>query len=314
MNGTVSWGDRVQAYLSYRRGLGFSLTAESLYLPQFARFAEQQHASRLTTQLAMDWACSSMSQTAITRSNRITRLRDFARYCQKFDPGGEIPPVGLFGRTRRRLVPHIYTDQELAELLDATSKLRPRDGLRPLTYRTIYGLLASCGLRIGEAIRLARTDVDLDSGVLSISGTKRHKSRFVPLHSSAVRALETYAYQRDRTVPSPQSRHFFLLDNGQSPTRRRVCCALHRLADELGWKPRGDYPKHRVQDFRHTFIVRNVLRAFEAGLDADRVVLALSTYVGHNHVADTYWYVTGIPELMAVAGERFQNYSNVVMP
>jgi integrase/recombinase XerD len=286
---------------------------ESLYLPQFARFAEQKRAQRLTVQLAIDWACTSKRQTPITRAHRIMRLRGFAKYCQRFDPDGEIPPIGLFGRTRRRLVPHIYTEHELTELLDATSKLRPTDGLRPLTYRTIYGLLASCGLRIGEAIRLTRTDVDLDCGVLAISDTKRHKSRFVPLHSSAVRALEIYAHQRDRRVSSPQSNHFFLLDNGKPPTRARICCALHGLANELGWKARGDYPRHRLQDFRHTFVVRNLLRAFEAGLDADRVVLALSTYVGHNHVADTYWYVTGVPELMEIAGERFQNYSEVVL-
>ena len=313
MNGTVSWSDRVTAYLLYRRSLGFSLMPESLYLPQFAQFAEQKHAPRLTVQLAIDWACTSKCQSPITRANRIKRLRGFAKYCQRFDPDGEIPPIGILGRTRRRLVPHIYTEQELTELLDATSKLRPTDGLRPLTYRTIYGLLASCGLRINEAIRLTRADVDLDCGVLAIGDTKRHKSRFVPLHSSAVRALETYAHQRDLRVLSPQSDRFFLLDNGKPPTRPRICCALHRLANELGWKPRGDYPQHRVQDFRHTFVVRNILRAFEAGLDADRVVLALSTYVGHSHVADTYWYVTGIPELMAIAGERFQNYAKGVL-
>jgi integrase len=198
MNGTVTWDARVDAYLSYRRSLGFSLTPESLYLPQFARFAEQQHAARLTVQLAIDWACTSKRQTPITRAYRIMRLRGFAKYCQKFDPDAEIPPLGLFGRTRRRLVPHIYTEQELAELLDATSNLRPRDGLRPLTYRTVYALLASCGLRIGEATRLTRTDVDLDCAVLSIRGTKRHKNRFVPLHPSTVVALETYTRQRDR--------------------------------------------------------------------------------------------------------------------
>jgi integrase/recombinase XerD len=314
MNETVSWTDRVNAYLSYRRSVGFSPLPESLYLPQFARFAEQQHASRLTVQLAMDWACTAKRPTPITRAYRILRLRGFAKYCQKFDPDTEIPPLGLFGRTRRRLVPHIYTQQELAELLEATSELHPRDGLRPLTYRTIYGLLASCGLRIGEAIRLTRTDVDLAGGVLSITGTKRHKSRFVPLHASAVRALAAYAQERDRRALWPQSNHFFLLDNGKPPRRPRLCCTLHRLADDLGWKPRGDYPHHRLQDFRHTFIVSNILRAFEAGLEMDRVVLALSTYVGHNHVTDTYWYVTGVPELMAMAGERFRTYSQAVMP
>ena len=286
---------------------------ESLYLPQFARFAEQQHAPRITVQLAIDWACTSKRQTPITRAHRIIRLRGFAKYCQKFDPDGEIPPHWpVWANTPSPGAPYLHRAGDSLTFLEATSNLRPRDGLRPLTYRTVYALLASCGLRIGEATRLTRADVDLDCGVLSIRGTKRHKSRFVPLHSSTVGALETYAQQRDRRVLSPQSDHFFLLDNGRPPTRPRICCTLQRLANDLGWKPRGDYAQHRVQDFRHTFIVRNILRAFEAGLDADRVVLALSTYVGHDHVADTYWYVTGIPELMAMAGERFQNYSKAV--
>lgn len=137
MNGTVSWGDRVTAYLSYRRSLGFSLMPESSYLPQFARFAEQKQAPRLTVQLAIDWACTSKCQTPIARAHRTMRLRGFAKYCQRFDPNGEIPPIGLFGRTRRRLVPHIYTEQELTELLDATSKLRPTDGLRVVSKNSI---------------------------------------------------------------------------------------------------------------------------------------------------------------------------------
>lgn len=312
MNGTSSWGAWVDAYLAYRRSLGFSLMPESFYLPQFASFAEQHHATSLTAQLAIDWACTSKRHTPITRANRIMRLRGFAKYCQKFDSAVEIPPLGLFGRTKRRLVPHIFTDQEITDLLDATSKLRPCDGLRPLTYRAIFALLASCGLRIGEVTRLTRADVDLDCGVLSICDTKRHKSRFVPMHSSTAGALGIYAQERDRRVVSPQSDHFFLLDNGKPPSRPRICCTLHGLANDLGWKPRGDYAHHRVQDFRHTFIVSNILRALQAGLDVDRVVLALSTYVGHNHVADTYWYVTGIPELMEIAGKRFENYSEVM--
>jgi len=312
MSRTASWGTRVDAYLAYRRSLGFSLMPESFYLPQFARFAEEQHAPRITAQLAIDWVCTSKRQSPITQANRIMRLRGFAKYCQKFDSATEIPPLGLFGRTKRRLVPHIFSKKEITDLLGATDNLRPRDGLRPLTYRAVFALLASCGLRIGEVTRLTRADVDLDCGVLSICGTKRHKSRFVPMHWSTVGALKIYAQERDRRVLSPQSDHFFLLDNGRTPSRPRVCCTLQSLANDLGWKPRGDYAQHRVQDFRHTFIVRNIQRALQAGLDANRVVLALSTYVGHNHVADTYWYVTGIPELMAIAGKRFKNYSRVM--
>ena len=308
---TASWRSRVDAYLSYRRGLGFSLIPDALYLAQFARLAQRRHAQHLTVTLAIEWACMSKRPTAITRANRIMRLRGFARYCQRFDPGGEIPPPGLFGRTRRRLMPHIYTEQEVTSLLEATSGLRPRGGLRPLTYRALCGLLASCGLRIGEALRLRRTDVDLNGGMLSIRNSKHHKSRFVPLHPTTVRALRAYVQQRDRRVAAPQSDHFFLLDNGKPPRRQQICCTLHTLTRQLGWRPRGDYPKHRVQDLRHTFIVRNMVRAIKRGRNAEQIVPALSAYVGHDNVSHTYWYITGTPQLMALAAQRFQHHAQV---
>jgi integrase/recombinase XerD len=312
MNGVPSWSARVKAYLAYRHKLGFALAVEGWSLPQFAHFAETRHAKHMTVQLAVDWACATKSKTRIARACRIIHLRGFAQYCQKFDPDGEVPPTGLFGSTQRRLVPHIYTDQEITDLLKATAILVPRHGLRPVTFHVLFGLLASCGLRIGEAIRLTRSDVDLREGVLSIRESKHHKSRFVPMHPTTVRALGAYAKQRDRKIHQPKSDRFFLTDKGQPLREPCVRWTLQRLTKALVWKVRGDYQRHRVHDFRHTFIVRSILRTFRRGQDADRVVLSLSTYAGHDHVSDTYWYVTGIPELMTVVSERFHRYAKVL--
>jgi integrase/recombinase XerD len=308
----ASWSARVEAYLAYRHSLGFALEAEGWCLPQFARFAAKRHAKRITVRLAVDWACATESPARITRACRILRLRGFARYCQKFDPQGEVPPTGLFGSTQRRPVPHIYSDPEMADLLQATARLSPRQGLRPLTFRVLFGLLAACGLRVGEAIRLTRSDVDLREGVLSIRKSKHHSSRFVPLHPSTVGALSAYATQRDSKISQPKSDRFFLTDRGQPLRVPCVRWTLQRLTKRLGWKVRGDYPRHRVRDFRHSFIVRSLLRAFKENQEVDRVVLALSTYAGHRCVAHTYWYVTAIPELMAVVSQRFHRCAEVM--
>ncbi|TQE95105.1 MAG: tyrosine-type recombinase/integrase [Spiribacter salinus] len=309
MSASVTWHSRVEAYLAYRRNLGFKLTIDGTQLKAFARFADDMgDQDRLTVGLAEQWARASERQDPFTWARRIEVLRGFARFCMRFEPATEIPPRDLFGAAHRRLVPHIYTDEELIALLEAANCLPSPNGLRPATCRTVFGLLAASGLRISEALALTRTDVDLVTGVLWIRETKRHKHRLVPLHPSTVKALRTYTRIRDQKLHYRASDHFFLRDDGQPTNQAIILYALQTLCCQLGFQPRGDYHRHRLHDLRHTFIVKSTLSFYEQGVDIDRAVLALSTYVGHAKVSDTYWYFTGIPELMALAGERFHRY------
>lgn len=313
MNASNFWLLRVEAYLVQRHSLDYKLAIDETVLKGFARFADalgDQYC--LTMVLAMQWAQDSKRDNPITRARRIEVLRGFARFCQRLDPATEIPPSGLFGPAHRRLIPHIYTEVELIALLNATDNLISRQGLRPATCRTIFGLLASSGLRISEATWLSRGDVDLDTGVLCIHETKFLKSRWVPLHPSTTHALNDYARLRDRIIPHPSCNRFFLSDEGQPVNRANILNTLQTICRQLGWKPRGDYVHHRLHDLRHTFIVRSLLRFYQQGIDIDHAVLALSTYVGHARVSDTYWYYTGIPELMSIAAERFQRYAQEV--
>lgn len=310
MSASVSWQSRAEAYLVYRRSLGFKLTIVETQLKAFARFADEIGGQdRLTMALAEQWACTSTRQSPLTWARRIEVLRCFARFCLRFEPATEIPPRELFGPAHRRLVPHIYTEDELVALLEAADHLSPPNGLRPATCRTVFGLLAASGLRISEALALTRTDVDLDAGVLCIHEAKFNKRRLVPLHPSTVKSLRAYAKLRDQKEMCPASEHFFLRDDGQPANQPGLLYALQALCRQLGWRPRGDHAHHRLHDFRHTFIVRSILRFYQQGIDVDRAVLALSTYVGHAKVSDTYWYITGIPELMAIAAERFHRYA-----
>lgn len=314
MNTPDSWMNRVEAYLAYRRSHGFNLSIDATQLRSFAHFAnEVGTASHLTVALAIAWARSSRRPTPLTWARRIEVLRGFARFCLREDPATEIPPRNLFGSAHRRLVPHIYTDTELSALLAAANGLAPERGLRPATCRCVFGLLATSGLRISEAMVLTRDDVDLKAGVLCIREAKFHQQRLVPLHPTVTASLSAYARCRDQLVPRPACDRFFLRDDGRPSNQSGMLYALQTLCQQLGWQPRGDYPRHRLHDMRHTFIVRSILRFYEQGIDVDRAVLTLSTYVGHAKVSDTYWYFTGIPELMAIAAERFRSYTQGAM-
>jgi len=309
MSARGSWMPRVEAYLAYRRHHGFELSIDATQLRSFARFADEiVTEDHLTVALAVAWAQTSRRMTPFTWARRIEILRGFARFCLREDAETEIPPRGLFGPAHRRLVPHIYTEAELCSLLEATHGLVPTEGLRPATCRCVFGLLAATGLRISEALTLTTADVDLDSGVLHIREAKFHQQRLVPLHPSVTDSLRAYVRWRDRLVPRPCCNRFFLRDDGNGANQPGILYALQTLCQQLGWQPRGDYRRHRLHDMRHTFIVRSMLRFYEQGVDIDRAILALSTYVGHANVSDTYWYVTGIPELMAIAAERFHLY------
>lgn len=315
MSARLFWMAQVEAYLAYRRRLGFELTIDATQLRSFARFADEiATEGHLTVPLAVAWAQASQRKAPFTWARRIEILRGFARFCQREDPATEVPPRSLFGSAHRRLVPHIYTKAELCTLLDATHGLAPTEGLRPATCHCVFGLLAATGLRIAEAVTQNVTDVDLDSGVLHIREAKFHQQRLVPLHPSVTDSLGAYARQRDRLVPRPCCDRFFLRDDGSGANQPGMLYALQTLCQQLDWQPRGDYRRHRLHDIRHTFIVRSMLRFYEQGVDIDRAILALSTYVGHAKVSDTYWYVTGIPELMAIAGDRFHLFTQGEAP
>lgn len=306
-----SWRKSVESYLSYKRKLGFDLRIDATRLYQFANLADEwQSEQYLTIDLCVRWAQASKKHDAITWSKRIDVLRGLAKYLKRFDSRNEVPPTDLFGSVKRRLIPHIFTDGELFVLLESTERLSPPGGLRPATCRTVFGLLSATGLRIGEALALTNEDVDIANDVLRIGASKGHRPRIVPLHSSVSSALKEYIRFRDRLIGrSSSTRYFFLMDNGKPVNKRQLLYALHVLCRQLNWQPRGDYPNHRLHDFRHTFIVHTAMRAYESGVDTDRQILALSSYVGHVKVSDTYWYFTGVPELMSIAAKRFEQYA-----
>lgn len=298
---------KVKAYLADRRGAGFTLSIAGNQLLSFARFADRSgYRGPLTLDLASRWALANTRGRMLTAARRIEVLRPFARYCLTFDPKTEIPPRRLFGPGHRRLTPHIYTAQEIGALVAASARLSPLNGLRPATCSTVFGLLSATGLRISEATSLRRQDVDLKRGLLHIRHAKFGKSRLVPLHPSTTRALQRYAQKRDHDSLSATTDAFFVFDHGQAAGTRKLQYAFREVCRELRWRARGGHREPRIHDIRHTFVCRRLQRWYEEGVDIDRNILTLSTYIGHAKVTDTYWYITATPELMAIAARRLE--------
>lgn len=301
----------VQQYLDARRQLGFELIAPGTELMRFARYADaREHRGPLTQDLIVGWAREHVKRTStVTAARRLEVIRPFIAYFRQIEPASEIPPVGTLGCGHRRLVPHIYTDQEVAQLLQATDCLTPHGGLRPLTYRTLFGLIAAAGLRLSEALNLAVRDVDLGASAITVRQTKFRKSRCLPLHSSVIQALGAYRLSRDCCHGTDPDMPFFVSQSGAALPRRTVEHVFRHMQSDLCWQARGDHPAPRIHDLRHTFAVRRLQCWREQDQSIDQALFWLCTYLGHAKISDTYWYLTGVPELMDSIGKRFERFT-----
>jgi integrase len=300
----------VEEYLSYRHKLGFQVKIEGQELLRFAHFADQaNHHSPLTADLAIRWAALPQKSDSIYRARRLDIVRRFAKYRALFDPATEILPEKIFGPSYRRSPPHIYSDKEIADLLLAASNLGSPNGLRRHTYRTLFGLLVCTGLRISEALKLKREDVDLNGAILNIKATKFKKTRLVPLHESAVKALRDYSQRRDRYHPCPKSNAFFLTEKGTPLKYWRTLMTFLSLSNQLGWRRPGQQRPPKIHDMRHSFAVKRLLLWYQEGANVDQKIAYLSTYLGHAKVTDTYWYFSAVPELLSVVARRFEHFA-----
>lgn len=289
-------------YIAMRRGFGYKLRCEALLLARFVTYMDQQGAAIITTKLAIDWATREASPP--TWPGRLSVVRTFARHLSSTEPRTQIPPTDMLAARQRR-TPYIYTDQEIRSLLDAMLAVCSTKGLHRWTFYCIFGVLAVTGLRIGEALRIKRDDVDLDGGLLAIRDTKFGKSRLVPIHSTTVAVLTDYAKRRDALFATPISPTFFVGEQGRALNHSAIHLIFRTVARRLGLRRPGDaYLGPRIHDLRHSYAVATLLRWYRAGDDVEQRLPILSTYLGHSHTSSTYWYLSACPELMEHAARR----------
>jgi integrase len=296
----------LEDYISIRRSLGSKLKQPAGLLRKFVAFLRTEGASRITTTLALRWATQPMGVEPYRWAARLGMVRRFAIWYSAIDPRTEIPSVHLLPFRRRRKPPHIYSDQEIQRIFRRTQQLRSPKKLRARTFTTLFGLLLATGMRVNEVLSLDRSDVDLDHGILHIRRTKFRKSRYVPVHPTTVIALKKYAEVRDHLFPTSSTPAFFISERGRRIPAKTAQGNFAKISQRVGLRAPAKYHGSgpRLHDLRHRFATRTLIQWYRAGLNVEQELPKLSTYLGHVHVNNTYWYLEAVPELLQLATER----------
>jgi integrase len=256
----------------------------------------------VTARLAVEWAGSLCGPA--TWSSRLSTVRAFARHMALTDPRTEIPPTGVFA-PQRRPRPFIYADAQIADLMASMAELHPT-GLQARTYQCFFGLIATSGLRFSEAADLLRADIDLIAGVITIRGTKFGKSRIIPVHETTGDALRRYVEERDCCPRRRASVYFFTGDRGAKLNHTNAHKTFIDWTRRAGLRQAGQSAGPRIHDLLHTFAIRTLTGWYAAGEDIERRLPELTTYLGHTHSEDTYWYLSACPELLEHARARLE--------
>ena len=300
-----------QEYLSMRRHLGFKLHDAGKGLLDFVTFMAQHRAPSITQALALAWAQQPSNAQPAYWARRLGFVRGFAQHRSATDPRTQIPADGLLPFQPQRARPYLYSDAEIRDLLRAALTMPcryARGQLRPWVYYCLFGLLSVSGLRLGEARNLELDDVDLTTAVLTIRGAKFGKTRLVPLHASTCTVLAEYLRRRQRHWgPRPVSSYVFVSSWGHRLDSGDIHRTFYALSRQVGLRGPSDHHGPRLHDLRHRFATQTLVHWYRSHQDPERRLPVLSAYLGHVHVADTQWYLSGSPELMRAAMRRLEH-------
>jgi integrase/recombinase XerD len=292
-----------EEYLAVRRAMGFKLDRHARILIDLVGYLESSGQDTITTRASLEWA------TRPAGHRRSGQRACQSRACSpdisaRSTAAGEIPPADLLPRARRRQAPYLYSEEEIAAVMAGTAGIYfPQ---RAATYRTLIGLLAVTGLRIGEAIALDRDDVDLAAGCLTVRAGKWNAARELPLHESTVIALAGYRDLRDRYWPRPKVSAFFLSMRGTRVHPGHFRDTFNDLCRQAGVIGRPGGRRPRIHDIRHSFAVATLVDWYREEADVASRLPRLSSYLGRSAPAATYWYLQATPELLALAAERLE--------
>jgi integrase/recombinase XerD len=296
--------DAARDYLRLRNSLGHDLAEYHRELPRFVAFLDAAGLPTVTVAAALAWTQGpDVDPASSIAPRRMTIARGFARYLAGLDEGTEVPPPGLIAGRRRWRPPFIYSPEDITALIAQARCLH--HPLLAATYATVIGLLAVTGLRIGEAIRLDRVDIDRDDAVLTIRESKFGKTRMVPLLGSTLAALEDYTHTRDQLCRHPATVSFFVSTTGTRLIYQVIQQRFRQLCNSAGIGAHAPRPP-RLHDLRHTFAVRTLLDWYRAGDDVEARLPILSTYLGHRDPRSTYWYLSAAPDLLRLAADRLE--------
>lgn len=295
----------VDSYLAMRRGLGFKLVDAGSLLPDFVAYLHHNGAEHVSTELALAWATQPVNADPVWWRQRLGIVRGFAEYLRNIDPDTEVPQRDLLPARQTRVAPYLYSAADIAALITAARSLNPP--LRGATYETFIGLLSVTGLRLGEALALNRDDLDKKRSLLAIRHAKGG-GRKVPLHGTTLHALKGYFDCVDRYFPEPVSPSVFVSIRGTRMNKDSIHATWPGLIDMAGLTGRGQRPRPRVHDLRHSYAVRQLIDWYQQHADVDARIPLLSAVLGHSDPASTYWYLQAAPELFAIVGNRLDEF------
>ncbi|MDA8373242.1 MAG: tyrosine-type recombinase/integrase [Actinomycetota bacterium] len=299
----------LQDYLALRRSMGFKLARAEKLLGQFVDHCGAVGADVVTVELALQWATLPEDASRSWVCLRLCVARGFSRHLALVDERNEVVPTSLVPHRPTRATPYLYTEDDVRALMAAAGTLR--SPIRQATFEVVVGLLWATGMRIGEALGLDDSDVDLAHGVLTVRQAKFGKSRELPIHESAVVALRAYVKRRDELFPLAGTPAFFVSAAGRRVRYDNFHQTYLTLVKEAGLVRRPPACRPRPHDLRHSFAVRTLTGWYRDGVDVEARIPRLSTYLGHAHPANTYWYLSAAPELLGLAVQRLEAATEV---
>jgi integrase len=295
----------VRQYLDHRRALGYQLLHYDGHLSNFARFAQREGPGEgLTSALAIKWA-TSVKAGRPHQAKRLSIIRTFSRFCAAYDPRIQVPPPGLLGPNGDRIPPHIFSRSQIQALILRARALGTHlSPFRAHTYEALLGLLASTGIRPGEARRLRLADFDARAQTLRIAAIKSSPERVLPLHPTTVRALLRYLKLRQQFCPFGD--HVFVGPRGQALRPTGMAPVFREIVGNM--PSNGARPRPRLQDLRHTFATRHIAAWARQSAPLAHRLLLLSRYLGHRSFHDTWWYVSSDPATLRQAADQFERF------
>ena len=305
---------RVECYVGLRRAIGYTVRYEEKLLKDFVQsLTSQDVSSPIRAQMAIDWACAPAPGRGLAgKTSRLKVVRGFLSHLRAALPETEVPGPGVLAPIRRPS-PYLYSQSEIEALMHEALQLGPKGSLRPHVYCTLIGLLASSGLRVGEALRLNMKDIRLGATTphLHIVEGKFRKSRLVPLHATTAEKLAAYVKERKHLCCDALSDAFFVSEKGGHLTYDACWDTFGGLLRRIGIRKDAGSGRPGIHALRHSFAIGRMVEWYRAGMTVKELLPHLSVYLGHVQPAHTYWYLTATPELLGAAADRFLQYAGV---
>jgi integrase/recombinase XerD len=263
----------------------------------------------IRSSLLVDWIdVGSHRHHPYLDQRRFYVVRAFLQQIRIFEPATEIPE-NIYRPLYRRLTPHLYSEDDITRLMDAVWRLQTVTPFRRATVCALIGLLASTGLRIGEALALNVDDVKLRANPphLLISDSKFGNSRNVVLHPSVAKQLRKYLLRRSKALASRRVKAFFINRSGRHLNYNAQRLTFLRLLRRAGIRAVPGQRGPSIHSFRHSFAVRRLTLWHRERRDVQKILPHLAVYLGHVGPENTYWYLSGTPELLRAASARFES-------